>query len=73
MLANRKKLLRKEQRRPESSFGHRTSGLSRPDVKLTTDRPGVSPDGRQPEAVQGAVEPRSGTIGEDESRREPSP
>jgi hypothetical protein len=40
--------------------------LSRPDLQLTTDRFGGSlPDGRQPEAARGTVEPRSGTKGKD--------
>src|SRR5882762_88721 len=43
--------------------------LSRPDLQLTTDRPGGSlPDGRQPEAARGRVEPQSGTKGKDEVR-----
>jgi len=47
--------------------------FSRPDAQRTTDRfLSGPPDGRQPEAAQGAVKPRSGAIAEDDATKEKS-
>ena len=66
-------LVQKEERRPECSFERRTSrspARTRNAPQTVLSGP---PDGRQPVAAQGAVEPGSGTSEEDEAAAKQSP